>query len=119
MPRGEIVARDHGCTFEAFGKTWPTQQAALDEYGIKRNVFQHRIKAGMSIEEALVAPLGPTSAKRFEFEGEVFKSRNNACEILSQRYGMTPHQVKDRLVRNIPLSEWPVTDMNYRPQDKM
>lgn len=110
LSQQRVVERIHGKPFTAFGKTWPTRQAALDEYGVKRNVFDHRIKSGMSIEDALTSLLGPTSAKQFEFEGEIFKSRNYACTILSHRFGMTAHQVKDRLVRGIPISEWPISD---------
>lgn len=62
---------------------------ALDEFGIPRNTFNHRIHAGWSIEDALATPLGPTSKKSFSFEGENFLSRNNAGVVLSERYGMT------------------------------
>ncbi|WP_300380398.1 GIY-YIG nuclease family protein [Henriciella sp.] len=109
MSSKQVVRRTHGKKFAAFGKTWTTKQAALDAHGVRRNVFDYRIKSGMSVEEALTAPLGPTSAKPFKFEGEVFRSRNSACEELAKRYGMTTHQVKDRLVREIPLADWPIS----------
>lgn len=107
MEHGEIMRRTHGRSFSAFGRSWPTKQAALDEHGVPRNTFDHRIASGMTVENALRTPLGPTSKKVFRFEGEVFPSRNNACEVLSERFGMTPHQVKDRLVRRIPSELWP------------
>ncbi|MEP3667796.1 MAG: hypothetical protein ABJN42_13810 [Roseibium sp.] len=109
----EIVRRTHGKTFEAFGRTWPTKQDALDEYGIPRNVFDLRVKS-MSVEEALSRPIGPTSKSAITVDGEASGSRNEACIVLSKRYGMTQDQVKDYLVREVPTSEWPKHGVHVR-----
>ena len=110
----EIVRRTHGKAFRAFDRTWATKQDALDEYGIPRNVFDLRTKSGMSVEEALTCPIGPTSKVVITVDDEEFESRNKACETLSQRYGMTPDQVKDYLLRGVPTDEWPKHGVHVR-----
>ncbi|WP_158025989.1 GIY-YIG nuclease family protein [Pararhizobium arenae] len=110
MDRGAIVERSHGKAIQAFGKTWPSLEQALREYGIGGGTFQFRIKAGMSVEEALATPLGPTSRKVFTLDGESWPSRNRACVELAARHGITPDKVKDRLVRKIPISRWKEMD---------
>ncbi|WP_282118870.1 GIY-YIG nuclease family protein [Ruegeria atlantica] len=107
MPHSEIVRRTHGRKIRAFGRVWEVKKDALDEFGIPRNTFDHRINAGWSVDDALATPLGPTSKKTFSFEGENFPSRNNAGIVLSKRYGMTKDQVVDYLKRNKSSSEWP------------
>lgn len=103
----EIVRRTHGQAFNALGRTWATKQDALDAHGIARNTFDLRLRAGLSVDEALTQPLGPTSKALVTVDGECFESRNQACMALSVRYGMTPDQVKDYLVRAVPTAEWP------------
>lgn len=110
MSRKAIVERSHGTSIEAFGKSWSTLEQALAEFGIRRSTYQHRINAGMSVEDALSTPLGSTSKKEFTFEGETWPSRNKACKELAGRYGITPDKVKDRLVRGVPLSRWKELD---------
>ncbi|WP_158514353.1 GIY-YIG nuclease family protein [Nioella sediminis] len=110
----EIVRRTHGQAFSALGQTWATKQDALDAYGIARNTFDLRLRAGLSVDEALTRPLGPTSKAPITVDGECFESRNQACLALSARYGMTPDQVKDYLVREIPTAEWPKHGQHVR-----
>lgn len=110
MTHKDIVERTHGKSIEAFGRTWPTLEEALKEFGIGRGTYNFRIKAGMSIEDALSSPLGATSKKEFTLEGQTWTSRNQACKELAVRYGITPDKVKDRLVRGIPLSRWAEMD---------
>lgn len=107
MEHSDIVRRTHGKKISAFGRTWEVKVDALNEFGIPRNTFNHRINAGWSIEDALTTPLGPTSKKAFTFEDEDFPSRNNAGVVLAERYEMTQDQVLDYLKRNRPSSEWP------------
>ena len=107
IPHSDIVRRTHGKEIRAFGRVWEVKKDALDEFGILRNTFDHRIKDSWSVEDALATPLGPTSKKPYSFEGEDFPSRNNAGVVLSERYGMTKDQVVDYLKRNKPSSEWP------------
>lgn len=80
----------------------PPSRKALDEFEIGRGTYNFRIKAGMSVEDALSATLGTTSKKEFTLEGETWPSRNQACNELAARYGITPDKVKDRLVREFP-----------------
>lgn len=110
----EIVRRTHGQTFKALGRTWATKQDALDAYGIARNTFDLRLRAGLSVDEALTQPLGSTSKAPVIVDGECFESRNQACLALSARYGMTPDQVKDYLVREVPTAEWPKDGQHVR-----
>ncbi len=110
MTHKDIVARTHGKAVEAFGRSWPTLEEALKEYGIGSGTYNFRIKAGMSVEDALSKPLAATSKKEFTFEGQTWSSRNQACKELAARYGITPDKVKDRLVRKVPLSRWAAMD---------
>ncbi|KQQ38853.1 hypothetical protein ASG19_07550 [Rhizobium sp. Leaf306] len=110
MTRKAIIERAQGKPVEAFGRTWPSVGQALTEYGIGSGTYQFRLKTGMSVEEALSTPIGPTSKKQFTFEGERWRSRNRACIELAARYGITPDKVKDRLVRGIPLTRWKEMD---------
>lgn len=114
LERREIVRRTHGQAFTALGQTWATKQDALDAYGIPRNTFDLRLRAGFSVNEALTQPLGPTSKAPVTVDGECFESRNQACMALSVRYGMTPDQVKDYLVRKVPTAEWPKHGQHVR-----
>lgn len=110
----EIVRRTHGQAFTALGQTWATKQDAIDANGIARNTFDLRLRAGLSIDQALTQPLGPTSKSPITVDGECFESRNQACLALSARYGMTPDQVKDYLVREVPTAEWPKHGQHVR-----
>lgn len=110
MTRKAIIERAQGKPVEAFGRTWPSVGQALTEYGIGSGTYQFRLKTGMSVEEALSTPIGPTSKKQFTFEGESWRSRNRACIELAARYGITPDKVRDRLVRGIPLTRWKEMD---------
>lgn len=116
MSRADIVARTHGKVFTAFGRTWPTKELALQEFGFPKNVFDHRMKAGSTIEEGLSAPLGETSKRSFSFDGETWDSRNKACIELAERHGVTPHKVKDRLIRGIGTAMWPAMNHARRAQ---
>ncbi|WP_437408576.1 GIY-YIG nuclease family protein [Sinorhizobium meliloti] len=115
MEHKAIVERSHGKAIEAFGRTWATLEQALTEFGIGGGTYHLRIKAGMSVEDALSTPIGPTSKKEFTFEGETWPSRNRACIELAARHGTTPDKVKDRLVRGIPLSRWKQMDSKRWP----
>lgn len=110
MAHQAIVARSHGRAIEAFGRVWPTLEDALTEFNIGSGTYHLRLKAGLSVEDALSNPIGPTSKKPFTFEGETWPSRNRACVELAVRHGITPDKVKDRLVRQVPLSRWKQMD---------
>ncbi len=110
MEHKAIVARSHGRPIEAFGRVWPTLEEALTEFKIGSGTYHLRLKAGMSVEEALSTPIGPTSKKAFTFEGETWPSRNRACVELAARLGITADKAKDRLVRGIPFSRWKKMD---------
>ncbi len=110
MEQKAIVRRSSGKPIKAFERVWPTLEDALAEFNIGSSAYHLRLKAGMSVEDALSKPIGPTSKKAFTFEGETWPSRNRACVDLAARHGITADKVKDRLIRGIPLSRWKQMD---------
>ncbi|MCW3784192.1 GIY-YIG nuclease family protein [Defluviimonas salinarum] len=104
----ELIEAVHGREFRAFGRIWPSKQAACEEYGIGKGTLWFRLKRGMTPEEALTEPISKTSraGKSFEFEGVSYRSRHEAAKLLSVAHDITYHQAKDRLTRGIPTKRW-------------
>lgn len=114
MSIAEIVQRTHGKEIAAFGRRWPVQQHAFDEFSIPRNTFAWRIKHGWSVEDALATPLGPTSKTPITFEDEDFESQSAAASILGERYGIHKESARDYIRRCVPTNKWPKNGMHHR-----
>jgi group I intron endonuclease len=104
----ERVSSVHGKGLSVLGKWYPSRTAACRDHGIGKGTFEFRLKRGMSVEEALTAPLGATSRKgeNFEFEGEIYRSMTAASKVLAKRHGISPEKARDRIRRFIPTARW-------------
>ncbi|MCE6958840.1 hypothetical protein LAZ40_07230 [Cereibacter sphaeroides] len=102
------VTSIHGREIRAFGRTWPSKAAACKDHGIGVGTFNFRLENGMSVEEALTAPLAATSRKgqAFDFEGESFRSMGEAARVLAERHGVTREKARDRIRRGIGTGRW-------------
>lgn len=100
--RGQRVAQSHGASLTAGGVAYDSIQALAKASGIGTSTLKYRLGKGMSPDEAIVAPLGPTSRKGREpivFEGVPYPSLNAAAKHAADRYGMSFDLARDRLRR--------------------
>lgn len=96
----------HGKTQKAFGKEYPSIKALAEAFGIGTSTLKYRINAkGMTPEDAVKTPKGPSSGQPFEYQGVIYKSRHAAAVVLAPKYGLTYHQARDRLTRKVPLDK--------------
>ncbi|WP_110985515.1 hypothetical protein [Acaryochloris thomasi] len=100
------VERVHGKVQTAFGKEYPSIKALAEAFGLGTSTLKYRINnQGMTPEEAVTKPKGPSSGKSFEYQGIRYKSRHAAAVALAPKYNLTYHQAKDRLTRKVPLDK--------------
>lgn len=106
--RKDRVTSVHGRELSAFGETWPSKVEACKAFGIGVGTFYFRLKAGMTVEEALTQPLGKTSRRgeAFVFEGESFRSMTAAANVLAERHAVSPEKARDRIRRGIETARW-------------
>lgn len=95
------VERTHGKALVVNGQVFPSLTAVARAYGIGVSTLRNRInQQGMSVAEAVVAPLGATSyrqgGQRIMVDGQEFQSKNRAILYLADTRGITEHQAKYR-----------------------
>lgn len=95
------IQRKHGKSFELNGTTYPSLKAVAAAHGIGVSTLKHRLsRQGMTIEEAVAAPLGLTSCKQrgkcIMIDEIEFRSKRQAILFLASKHGITEHQAKYR-----------------------
>ena len=104
MTEQEKIDFIHGETIRVFGKEYPSRKAVADAFDLGVSTLNYRLKNGMTPDEAVSQPLGPTSGRPFTYQGRQFKSMNRAAQLLSEETGLPFNTVRDRLRRNKPMS---------------
>lgn len=96
------IERVHGKALIVNGVVFPSLNAVARAHGIGISTLKNRVsQQGMSIEQAITAPLAPTSYKRtdnrFAVDGKQFRSKRQAILYIAETRGLTEHQAKYRL----------------------
>lgn len=95
------VERTHGNELTVNGMVYPSLNAIAKAHGIGISTLKNRInQQGMSVEQAIAAPLGTTSYKqadqRIMVDGQEFRSKRKAILYIAETRGITEHQAKYR-----------------------
>lgn len=95
------VERTHGKALMANGVAYPSLNAVARAYGIGVSTLKNRVnQQGMSVEQAIAAPLAGTSYKQagqpIMVDGHEFRSKRKAILYISETRGITEHQAKYR-----------------------
>ena len=96
------VERVHGKGLVVHGVAYPSITAVANAHGIAVSTLKFRVnQKGMTVEQAIVAPLGPTSFGRANqpimVDGREFSSKRSAILYIAKSRGITEHQAKYRL----------------------
>lgn len=100
--RSQRVTRTHGKTLVARGVEYHSVEALAAATGIGASTLSYRLRKGISPDEAIATPIGPTSRKgrdAFEFEGVAYFSLSEAARVAADRYGVSFDVARDRLRR--------------------
>jgi hypothetical protein len=103
ISRGQRVAHTHGKTLIVGGVTYDSVEALSAATGIRASTLRNRLSRGMSPDEAITSPIGPTSRKGRDaviFEGAAYSSLSEAAKAAAEKYGVTFDVARDRLRRN-------------------
>ncbi len=95
------VERVHGQKLTIKGATYPSLAAVARIYGIGVSTLKNRVnEQGMSVEEAIAAPLGLTSYKQvgkpIVVDQREFRSKRQAILYIAETRGITEDQAKYR-----------------------
>lgn len=102
ITRGQRVAHTLGKTLVAGGVEYDSVAALAVATGLGVSTLKYRLSKGMSPDEAIASPIGPTSWKvrdAFTFEGVSYSSLSAAAKKASDRYGVSFDVARDRLRR--------------------
>lgn len=96
----EKVARTHGTQVVIGGRTYKTIRAAAEAHGLGVSTLKYRLSKGLSIEEAVSAPLGATSFRNprlpLVVDGLRFRSKRQAILYIARSRKLTEGQAKYR-----------------------
>lgn len=95
------VERTHGKVLKVNGVAYPSLNAIAKAHGIGVSTLKNRVnQQGMSVEQAIAAPLGSTSYKQagrpIMVDGHEFRSKRKAILYIAETRGITEHQAKYR-----------------------
>lgn len=95
------VERTHGKVLMVNGVAYPSLNAIAKAHGIGVSTLKNRVnQQGMSVEQAIAAPLGATSYKQagqlIMVDGHEFRSKRKAILYVAETRGLTEHQAKYR-----------------------
>lgn len=95
------VERTHGKELKVHGVVFPSLNAVAKAYGIGTSTLKNRLaQQGMSVEQAIDAPLAVTSYKNADnpitVDGQHFRSKRQAVLYIAETRGLTEHQAKYR-----------------------
>lgn len=100
------IERVHGKKLTANGISYPSLTAVAKAHGIGASTLKNRIyQQGMSVEQAIAAPLAPTSYRQARqlimVDGREFRSKRQAILYISDTKGITENQAKYRFSKGI------------------
>lgn len=95
------VERTHGKPVSVHGVVYPSLQSIANAYKIGISTLKNRItRQGMTLEEAVVTPIGSTSYKQdlepIVVDGKTFRSARQAILYIAETRGITEGQAKYR-----------------------
>lgn len=108
LTRADRIASKTGKSITVDGKVYPSLQALAQAYGVVVSTLKYRLTQGLTPDEAVARPPGPTSRKNrppVVLDGRVFISLQAAATYAAQAYGLSFDVARDRLRRNRPLSD--------------
>lgn len=96
------IERVHGRKLIVNGVPYPSWSSVARAHGIGVSTLKNRVKEqGMSIDEAIAVPLGPTSFRQVGMpimvDGREFRSKRQAILHIAKTRGITEDQAKYRL----------------------
>ncbi len=99
--RQDKVEESHGTSQRVHGLLFASLKAVAFHYGLGVSTLKDRIgRQGLTVEEAVLVPLGVTSCKRasarFTLEARSFRSKRQAVLYLAGKYGLTEGQARYR-----------------------
>jgi hypothetical protein len=95
------VERTHGKALMLNGVAYPSLNAVAKAHGIGVSTLKNRVNLqGMSAEQAIAAPLAPTSYRQASqpimVDSQEFRSKRKAILYIAETRGITEHQAKYR-----------------------